>query len=202
MARSHYAFFRGCRCVACVFPVTFFADSDSTRVRLPHTHNYSNYTATSKMQVDNREQSTDTSCSPPAIKKVSISRVHDRAVDVFTKVHQLASILYYTIHVHDPHGADCSPVQGAHCWAAAAAFSSGISSGVLHCPLPVVRLSYRVRPDLVLITFQSPATRGQAWDQPQWQRQLLPCSSRARYQGSRTGPRRPCRAGLRWASPR
>ena len=30
MARSHYAFFRGCRCVACVFPVTFFADSGST----------------------------------------------------------------------------------------------------------------------------------------------------------------------------
>ena len=126
---------------------------------------------------------------------------HYRAVDVFTKGYQLASILYYTIHVHDPHGADCSPVQGAHCWAAAAAFSSGISSGVLHCPLPVVRLSYRVRPDLVLITFQSPATRGQAWGQPQWQRQLLLCSSRARYQGSRTGLRRPCRAGLRWASP-
>ena len=168
------------------------------------------------MSTDTRKHSThDLLLSPPAIKKsryrASIrvaqwkSRYRasiSRAVDVFTNVHYLASIQYYTIHVHDPHRADCSPVQGAHCWAAAAAFSSGISSGVLHCPLPVVRLSYRVRPDLVLITFQSPATRGQARDQPQWQRQLLPCSSRARYQGSRTGPRRPCRAGLRWASPR
>ena len=67
MARSHYAFFRGCRCVACVFPVTFFADSDSTHtaLRLPHAYG--------------------TPCSPAI--KVSISRVHYRAVDVFTKVH-------------------------------------------------------------------------------------------------------------------